>query len=171
MRAILLMVLATGLASCATVFNHAAQPVAITPEFEGPAKTDYVRVLITSGTGTYQAALPGRFVVTPDLWVHATVKVVEPCFKPTEQPLPRHVTGWLLPDLIAGAAAPIVILFPAGGDVLDGTLWTYSNSATVHVEPVADFEACMAASGKNPGMPFPVTLDPVWADSKSMAKR
>jgi hypothetical protein len=173
MRPLLLWIVAgLSLSSCATAFNHAAQPVDITPQFSGAARAARVRVLITSGLGTYHATLPGQFVVTPDFWTHATVKVVEPCFKPTEQELPRHVTNWIWPDLIgvavtAGAGAVLSIT----GDVFDGTVWAYSKDASVSVEPVADFDACIVESRKHPALPFPVMKDPVWEDPRTIAKR
>jgi hypothetical protein len=171
MRLLLPLLLAVSLAGCATVFNHAAQPVALSPDFSGDAKVDRVRVLITSGLGTYQAALPTQFTVTPDTWTHVTVKVVEPCFKPSEVGLPRHMTGWMFGDVLAlGITAGASGVFSILGDGLDGTLWTYGAEAKIPVEPVADYGSCMAASRKNPGQPFAATRDPVWQDPKGMTE-
>lgn len=172
MRPLLLLLLAFGLASCATVFNHGAQSVSLTPQITGDVKVERVRVTITSGRGTYRVTLPGEFVVTPDLWVHATVKVVEPCFKADEVPLPRHITGWMLGNLVgfavtAGASGVLAVT----GDVFDGTLWTYKRDVTVKLEPVADFDACMAESRKTLDLPFAVNRDPVWEDPRYMVRR
>ncbi|MFI5400705.1 MAG: hypothetical protein ACHQZQ_06615 [SAR324 cluster bacterium] len=169
MRLLLLFLLAAGLASCATVFNHPAQSVSLTPESSGNVPVERARVLITSERGTYRATIPGRFAVTPDLWVHATVKVVEPCFQATEISLPRHVTGWMVGDLVgfavtAGASG----VFFVTGDVFDGALWSYDRDVKLKLEPIADFEACIAESRKHPGLPFAVALDPVWVDPRYM---
>jgi hypothetical protein len=172
MRTLLPLFLAIGLASCATVFNHGAQTVELTPLAAHDVKLERARVVITSGRGAYRVTLPGRFVVTPDLWVHATVKVVEPCFKADEVPLPRHVTGWMLGDLVgfavtAGASGA----FSVTGDLFDGTLWSYNSDVKIHLEPVADFDACMAESRKNPGQPFAFNRDPVWDDPRYTVQR
>jgi hypothetical protein len=172
MRPLLPILLAAGLASCATVFNHSAQSVSLTPQATGNVKVERVRVLITSGRGTYRATLPGQFVVTPDLWVHATVKVVEPCFKAAEFPLPRHVTGWLWGDaagfvVTAGASGILSVT----GDVFDGTLWSYERDVKVTLEPVTGYEACVADSRKRPGQPFDVARDPVWEDPRYTVQR
>lgn len=172
MRPLLSFLLAAGLASCATVFNHPAQPVSLTPEGPGNAQVEYARVLIRTERGTYRATIPGRIAVTPDLWVHTTVTVVEPCFRATEFPLPRHVTGWMVGDLLgfavtAGASG----VFFVTGDVFDGALWSYDRDVKLKLEPVSDFEACRAKSRATPGQPFAVALDPVWVNPRFVQQR
>lgn len=168
-RVLAALLVAGSLASCATVFNHEAQEVAIAPEASGRAIPDPgpVRVLITSNLGTYRTALPVRFVVTPDTWSRVTVKVVEPCYKQTERALPRSVTWWIWGDALGGAVgAGVGAIFPFLGDGLDGTLWSYDRDVRVPIERVENFEACLAESRKKPDDPFVVSRDPVWQDAR-----
>lgn len=167
MRSVPLLLIALGLGSCATTFNHPVQEVTVTPLFQGAAQAQPVRVLITSGLGTYRAALPVKFAVTPDTWTHVTVKIVEPCFKQSEHALPRSVTPWILGDALgfavtAGAAG----VFALAGDGLDGTMWSYRRDVKVPVEPVENFEACLVESRKRPSEPFPASRDPIWQDPR-----
>ncbi len=169
MRSVPLLLIALGLCSCATTFNHPVQEVTIAPAFRGEAKVQPVRVLITSGLGTYRAALPVKFAVTADTWTHVTVKVVEPCFKQSEHALPRSITPWILGDALgfavtAGAAG----VFALAGDGLDGTIWSYDRDVKVSVEPVEDFAACIK-DGRSRA-PFPASRDTIWQDPRDYSE-
>jgi hypothetical protein len=171
-RAVWVLLSATlALGSCASVFNHSVRDVQITPELKGEiggaAQVASVRVLVTSHLGTYQATLPTRLHVLPDAWSRVRVKVVEPCYKPTEITLPRSITPWVWGDLLgvavtAGAGA----IFAFTGDGVSGTFWSYDRDAKVPVEPVENFSECLEQSRRRPGEPFVASRDPRWQDPR-----
>jgi len=169
MRLIVLLGIGLGLGSCATVFNHPVQRVNLTPQFPGGGKAERVRVLILGPQGTYRVTLPAEFAITPDLWTHVTVQVVEPCLKHAEQALARSITPWFWADVLG---IPVMGgFFALAGDGLDGTIWSYDREVKVAVEPVADYAACVAESRKAPAVPFPMSRDALWEDPRAYPRR